>query len=132
MPGVKNWIAKAAADLKVAVRIMDDPETFDYAVFHTHQCAEKSFKAFLIFKHQPIPKTHSLNLLLIACSKFDSEFAILSREIAILDPYGNDSRYPNDFFYVNQSNVNEAINIAKKILDFVKKKCVKKDEKKHE
>ncbi len=122
MPGVKNWIAKAAGDLKVAMKLMDDAEVFDYTVFHAHQCAEKSFKAFLISMHQPIPKTHSLNILLIACSKLDGEFAILSNEIIVLDPYGSDSRYPNDFFHVNQANVDEAIKIAQKIFDFVRSK----------
>ena len=122
MPGPKNWIAKASGDLKVATKLMNDPEVFDYAVFHAHQCAEKSFKAFLMFMHQSIPKTHSLNLLLIACSRLNSEFATLSSEISVLDPYGNDSRYPNDFFHVNQSKVDEAVKIAQKILVFVKSK----------
>ena len=122
MPGVSDWVAKAAGDLKVAIKLVDDPEVFDYAVFHAHQCAEKSFKAFLVFAHQSIPKTHSLNLLLIACSHLDGEFAVLSSKIAVLDPYGSDARYPNDFFHVNRSNVDEAIKIAQKILEFVQNK----------
>lgn len=55
MPGIKDWIKKAASDLKASKKLSDDQETFDCSAFHTHQCAEKAFKAFIIATQQAIP-----------------------------------------------------------------------------
>lgn len=66
MPGVKDWLKKASSDLKASKKLSDDDETLDCSVFHTHQCAEKAFKAFKAFivsVHQAIPKTHDLGLI---------------------------------------------------------------------
>ena len=65
MPGVKNWIAKASGDLKSSKKLIkDDDDTLDSAAYFTQQSAEKALKAYLIFKNQPIPRTHDLEKLL--------------------------------------------------------------------
>lgn len=55
MPGVKEWIKKASVDLKSARKLVrDDDDTLDSAAYFTQQSAEKSLKAYLIYRQQPI------------------------------------------------------------------------------
>jgi HEPN domain-containing protein len=128
MPGIKDWLKKSSGDLKLATKSIGDDETLDPAVYLTHQCAEKSLKTFFVFIGKTIPKTHDLGMLLDDCTKFDWEFMLLQNECKSLDPYGFNSRYPNDSFCVNQKDLIEAITMASKILGFVKNKILKKNQ----
>jgi HEPN domain-containing protein len=75
MPGVNDWVAKASGDLKASKKLIkDDDDTLDCAAYFTQQSAEKAFKAYLIFKQQPIPRTHDLEKLLKDCIKYDGTF----------------------------------------------------------
>jgi len=125
MPGIKDWLQKASSDLKLATKSLGDDETLDPAVYLTHQCAEKSLKTVFILIGKAVPKTHNLGMLLDSCSKFDLEFMLLKNDCKFLDPYGINSRYPNDAFRVNQKDLIEAIAIANKIFDFVKNKALR-------
>ncbi len=122
MPGVKNWLKKASSDLKASKKLSDDFETFDCSVFHTHQCAEKALKAFIVLAQKPIPKIHDLGVLLERCIEINKAFVLLHRESKSLDSYGYASRYPNDAFYVDEKIVEEAIQMAERILIAVKNK----------
>lgn len=122
MPGVKDWLKKASSDLTASKKLSDDNETFDCSVFHTHQCAEKAFKAFIVSTQQAIPKTHDLKFLLERCAEFNQELIILKEECKDLNSYGHDSRYPNDYFFVDRQVTEEAIERAEKILATIKKK----------
>lgn len=122
MPGFKDWLRKASNDLKASKKLSDDNETLDCSVFHTHQCAEKALKAFIISIKQTIPKTHDLGFLLERCAEVDPIFMLLINESKFLDAYGYDSRYPNDNFYVDKQRTEEAIERAEKIFVTIKKK----------
>lgn len=122
MPGVKDWLKKASSDLKASKKLSDDDETFDCSVFHTHQCAEKAFKALIFSNHQAIPKTHDLGLLLILCAKIYPNLMLLIDESKSLDAYGHSSRYPNDAFYVDKHTTEDAIEMAETVLVTIKKK----------
>lgn len=122
MPGVKDWLRKATSDLKASHKLSDDEETLDCSAFHTHQCAEKALKAFIVSSQRAIPKTHDLGFLLAHCADIDLEFVVLQDEGKILNPYGNDSRYPNDNFYVDKKCIKNAITMASKVLITVKTK----------
>lgn len=124
MAGLKDWIRKASSDLKLATKSVGDDETLDPAVYLTHQCAEKSLKTFFVFTGNKIPKTHDLDILLDDCVRLDWTFMMLQTECKTLDPYGFNSRYPNDSFRVNQQDLVEAINMASKVFDFVKNKVL--------
>ena len=122
MPGVKDWLKKASSDLKASKKLSDDIETLDCSVFHTHQCAEKTLKAFMVLAQKSIPKTHDLSFLLEHCIEINNEFMFLRKESKNLDSYGYASRYPNDTFYVDKQSAEEAIEMAEKILITVKNK----------
>lgn len=122
MPGVNDWLKKASSDLKASQKLSDDNETLDCSVFHTHQCAEKAFKALIVSTQQPVPKTHDLKFLLERCAKNDPNLMLLVDESKKLDAYGYDSRYPNDSFYVDKQCIEEAIEMAEKILVTIQRK----------
>jgi len=125
MPGLKDWIAKASADLRGATKLIkDDDYTLDLAVYHTHQVAEKALKAYLVFKQQPILRTHDLEKLLNECKKYDHGFDQLQEEVETLAPFAIYSRYPDDRFSVDREETIQAIKHAEKILKFVKEKTV--------
>ena len=123
MPGVKDWIAKASGDLKSSRKLIkDDDETLDSAAYFTQQSAEKALKAYLIFKQQPVQKTHDLDKLLKNCLTHDSAFDRLREDVDVLSPFATYSRYPDDRFHIDRKEVDEAIKRAEKILKFVKAK----------
>ncbi len=92
------------------------------AAYFTQQTAEKAVKAYLVFKQQPIPKTHDLEKLLMSCVKDDSTFNVLRGDVEILSPYAIYTRYSDDYFVVDREEVVEAIQCAEKILKFIKTK----------
>ena len=100
MPGVKDWISKSSGNLKAARKLIDDDETLDLAAYATQQSAEKALKAYLIFKHQSVPKTHDVTKLLENCRAFDCTFDQLRHYAEILLPYAIYTRYPDDRFNI--------------------------------
>lgn len=126
MPGHKDWLQKASADLKLATKATNDTETIDPAVYLAHQCAEKSLKTFFVFRGKSVPKTHFLGVLLDDCTKFDAEFMLIARECAFLEPFGFSTRYPNDTVHVNQDDLHEALFMSKKVFGFVSTKVQEK------
>lgn len=129
MPGVKDWLAKASSNLNAAKKLIkDDDETLDLAAYSSQQSAEKALKAYLIFKQQPILKTHDLEKLLASCIGYDSTFNCLRDAAEILSPYATYTRYPDDRFYIDRQEAIQAIKLAEKVLKFVQTK-ISPDEK---
>jgi len=122
MQEFNDWVKKAQVDLKSAKILTNDDETLHNAAFYTHQCAEKTFKAFLVYMGKPIPKTHDLQSLLKSCSDLDESFLLIENQCNALNPYGPNSLYPDDYFSVDRQDVEEAIVMAEKIFKFVRKK----------
>ena len=57
---VRDWLAKADADLAVAERLLPDGGAHAWAVaFHCQQAAEKFLKAYLSWWQIEFPKTHT-------------------------------------------------------------------------
>jgi len=121
----KAWLVKAKSDLKMAIAGSKDPETFDGAVYHTQQCAEKSLKAFLVFKQQPIRKIHDLGILLESCIELSGDFIELKELARELNPYATYFRYPDDEMMPAPEDVLVAIQATQKILHFVETKIAK-------
>lgn len=129
MQNPEAWLKKALSDLRSAKKLSkDDDDTLDTAAYHTQQCAEKSLKAYLSFKQQPIPRTHDLERLLLLCARHDTSFKILLNDALELLPYATYSRYPDDHFYIDQEEVVESIKKASRIFNCVKSKIEDKNQ----
>src|SRR5438876_7052251 len=122
MPGHKDWVHKAASDLKAARLLLVDEDTLPNSAYNAHQCAEKALKAYLVFNQRQVHKTHDLELLLKLCTEIHSEFINLKEDVKTLNPYVTDSRYLDDRFSIDQAEAEVAVKKAARILNFINKK----------
>jgi HEPN domain-containing protein len=117
---VRQWLAKADEDLETAKFLFASERSFFPAIcFHCQQAAEKYFKAFLTWQQIEFPKTHDLGLLLSLIASTDSYLASSLAEVATLNPYGVDIRYPGDAPEITQDDTEEAMRLADKVKEAI-------------
>ena len=119
----KIWFAKAKDDLSWAEDSFKTKH-FSGTCFLSQQTAEKCLKSYLFFKEEKLIRTHNLLRLLFRCKKFDSDFEKLKTAVKTLNIYYTDTRYPDIWDisrFENQKLAEEALGLAKKIVDFVEK-----------
>jgi HEPN domain-containing protein len=91
------------------------------------QCVEKYLKAFLIFHGKEIRKTHIIEELIRECIEIDSSFQQLFEIKAhTLTDFAVELRYPSDVSLPSNEETEEAIEITKKVRQFVLKKLEEK------
>jgi HEPN domain-containing protein len=66
------------------------------------------------------PKTHDLVLLLDLVADIDVSFGESLEEVAELNPYGVDARYPGDIPEVTEDEARRAISLARQGRDAVR------------
>ena len=121
MQGHEEWLKIATEDLKAAYGLIS-LELFSAVVYHCQQSAEKSLKAFLVFKKYPIVKSHDLMMLLELCMKFDNDFKNKLIAADYINPFSSKFRYPTEFEIPDLADAQRAAKYAEDILDFVIKK----------
>jgi HEPN domain-containing protein len=120
---IRQWMIKADHDLKSADRLLSGEEPiYDSAVYHCQQAAEKALKAFLTFKESPFQKVHVLSSLVALCCLLDSSFRQLEDGADLLTPYATAFRYPGDVLEPDPADADEALQLARKVVEFVKEK----------
>ena len=120
---VRDWIAKALDDLKVAAHIMNMPEgeVVSWAVcFHCQQAVEKLLKAYLSSKNIDFKRTHDLKYLLQLCADEDPEFGGV--EVGDLSSYATIARYPGLSYEPTLEDAGECLRIATAVKEFVLRK----------
>jgi HEPN domain-containing protein len=116
-----GWINKGEDDLRLAELALEN-DIYDYAAFHAQQAVEKFLKAFLVKNGRPIMKTHDIAYLIEKCKEIDPSFQELYGINAhYLSDFVVEVRYPG-YYSVPKELAEEAIKIAKTVLDFVIKK----------
>ena len=124
----REWILKAESDWKVGRDefATKNPMT-DAVCFHMQQCAEKYLKAFLVFHGRELKRTHVLEELIRLCAEIDPEFMTLFEAgVHRLTDYAVTMRYPGDVLFPPLEEAREAITLAERVRDFVRKKLVEK------
>jgi HEPN domain-containing protein len=92
-----KWLEKGCKDLVVGKFLLQKGEAyFDFACFHSQQCAEKAVKAFLVWHNIPFRKIHDLVSLGALCLPIDSTLEETLRTTAVLSRYAVDARYPGE------------------------------------
>lgn len=123
MKPYETWLKKAKNDLVSSKKLIKgDDSVLDTSIYHTQQCAEKALKGFLSFKQYPLEKTHDIDYLIECCMECDIEFETILDYGDILNPYSTLFRYPGPVLDPEIEDVREAIKMAEKIFNFVKKK----------
>ena len=117
---VAAWLQKASHDLETAQRALHagSPIT-DTAAYHCHQAAEKSLKAFLASRLEPLVKTHDLMDLLTRCAAADARFANWADRISELSAFGTVLRYPSVDADPSVGDVTAALQTAQQFHGFV-------------
>jgi len=117
---IYQWLQKANHDLLSAERLLiGDPPLLDTAVYHCQQAAEKALKAYLTLNDVPFEKVHDLTVLVEQCKKIDSTFEQLVDIAETLTPYATAFRYPGDILEPEESDTEESVKLANRVLNFV-------------
>ncbi|MGR3309546.1 MAG: HEPN domain-containing protein [Candidatus Brocadiales bacterium] len=117
----KRWLRQAEYDLKQAEKNLFDG-SFAYAAFFSEQSAQKSLKAYLIFKGKRFVFTHSVGELMKEAGTMDNSFLPLIDSGKRLDRHYITSRYPDALpepaipaESYTKSEAEEAVETAKKV-----------------
>ena len=118
----KEWFRYAKSDLHTAVHMFYDvdPQETEVSCYHSHQCAEKSLKAYLFAKGTAPPHTHDLVELNHLCTAQKTDFSTMRQCCVSLNPYGVLVRYPNELA-VDDTVTKHAIENAKELFEFCEK-----------
>ena len=117
----EKWLKIAREDL-LAAKGLVKLELFSSAAYHCQQSAEKSLKAYLVFKKHTVVKTHDLIKLLELCMSFDGEFEKKFDAADYVNPFSTKFRYPTEFDIPDIAETELAIKHAQSITAFVVKK----------
>ncbi len=119
---VLDWIAKANSDLKIARREMtaEDPSS-DAVCFHFQQGVEKLLKSWLTWRDIHPPRTHNIEILLVACEKLDPTFVEL-RPVESLTVYAVEIRYPDEIYFPTREEMQEAAGQAALVEAFLQER----------
>jgi HEPN domain-containing protein len=120
-PGsAQDWLRYAVSDLELA-RMSRTPQVMlESLCYHAQQCAEKALKAVLVARGIPVPRTHSVGVLLDLLS----EQMLVPQEVeetAVLTDYAVASRYPGDAEPVSLEEYKHAIRLAETALAWARK-----------
>ena len=74
----------------------NDVPVHDGVCFHCQQCVEKYLKGLMEDLGLPVPKTHTLVLLLTGLASHHPKLRSFRRGLVFLTPFAVDTRYPGD------------------------------------
>ena len=115
-----KWLQKSNDDLKAAELLLQGGQVFNIVAFHAQQSAEKSLKAFLLFKEGILSEGHSLPKLLQKCITYEPEFVQYKDSVHILNSFYIETRYPaEEELNVKEEDAKNALGIARSIFEYV-------------
>lgn len=118
----RQWLVKASNDLRSARIVAAAPDgPLDTAIYHCQQAAEKSVKAYLIFRDAPFEKTHDIVRIVRLAEQFEPSFSDFIEQARILTPLAWRFRYPSEAPGDEPTRVqfDQALHGAQSISDFV-------------
>jgi len=117
-----SWFAHAKSDLRITELCRaDDGVLPNQTAFHAQQAAEKAIKAVLL-KHQiRFPRTHDLAALIALIEGHSVVWPFAPDEVEALSPFAMQTRYPDDTARLSENEVDEAIGVARKVVEWAEK-----------
>jgi HEPN domain-containing protein len=117
----RRWIDKAEHDMVAAEYLVQAGEGLtDVVCFHCQQCAEKYLKGLLVLRGVPFPRTHDLRVLHDLATK-SAKLRLSLEKLAPLNRYVIEGRYPGDWEPILQKEAKEALAMARKVREVVRK-----------
>ena len=120
----KTWLKRAESNLKLAKEGQVEGVLFEDLCFEAQQAAEKALKALSIYVREKYEKVHAFGVLLDDLEKH-VEIPNYVKEVLELSDYAVQTRYPGDYYPVGEDEYNRAIEIAEKVMNWVKE-CIEK------
>lgn len=122
-PSYQVWFDKANDNLKWANDNLKDGN-FPLVCYLSQQAVELALKGYLYSRNEIPPRTHQLIRLSEVCRSVGLDLESFLPLLAKLSEYYFGSRYPDEFNEELESRgvAEEAIEMAEKILGFVKEK----------
>ncbi len=113
---VKQWAEKAESDYLVFQQLLKMGEDcpYDAISYHAQQCAEKYFKARLVYLSINFPKTHDIGEI-VKLFPPGSNIPLSIAEQEKLTDYAWMGRYPGDQETVTRLQAEEAASLAAKV-----------------
>lgn len=91
------WLSKSRKDLWRAETALNlDPADTEDSLFHCQQAAEKTLKAFLVWRDVPFRKTHDLVELARQCLDLEPALTTALQGLGPLTRFAWEFRYPDD------------------------------------
>ena len=124
---VQQWFAYGDEDLQLAKHGLTLASGAPYRLiaYHAQQCAEKSFKAYLIYYRIDFPYTHNIAQLLELCPD-KHEWGTSLEDAEELTPFAITTRYPGEDEVVTESEAERAIEIAEGVRTIIRSALSKK------
>jgi HEPN domain-containing protein len=118
----RQWAEKTEHDLTIAQHTLQLEQNcpYDMICFHAQQCVEKYLKALLSSHRIDFPKTHDVTELL-ALLPTTARLGLRPEELADLNPYAIEGRYPGEAESEDRADAKSAIEIALKVRLAVRK-----------
>jgi len=117
----QEWLVHAESDLRIAKLGRKDPEVLlNQIAFHAQQAVEKTLKAVLIQSQVNFPKTHDLKELLLLVQQTGRVWPSEFEKAKVLTPFAVQTRYPGYDAEITQSEVDEAIQLAERVIAWAK------------
>lgn len=122
---VELWIREAEHDLEHAIKSLEIGH-YNWSCFASQQTVEKALKAAILHMFGVYERTHDLVKLLKKLKDTGLTLSVTNRDLVILSSYYTQTRYPNagieePSLEFTKEQAEEAIEIAKKILDEIKR-----------
>lgn len=117
MPDYEDWLEFSAQDI-VAARAASRSSEFAPRIvcFHAQQAAEKALKAVLVRHGVRFPRTHSL-IALEALLPDSLRAKTAPVDIASLNVWAVDARYPSDLPEPTESDAANSVKVAEELLN---------------
>ena len=121
-----EWLQRAKSNMARAKAGRVSPEIlYEDLCYDAQQAVEKAFKSICIIHEIVFPKTHDIAYLIELLEKGGVEVPENLQNSKILTGYAVETRYPGDYEPVDEEDLRKAIEIAKKVMAWVKKEMDK-------
>lgn len=116
-----EWLRHAESDVRLAALARQDPGVLcSHAAFHAQQAVEKAIKGVFVHRGLSFPRTHDLQDLIELLQTRGIGWPFGADEVEPLAAYAVHARYPGGFAEVRRQEVDQAIAIAEKVLDWAR------------
>ena len=116
----REWLRIARKDRNSARKLAEgDNPIFETALFHCQQAAEKAIKGYLLYHDRRFEKTHDIRPLVAQAHAVDDSFGELRSDAALLTPYAQTFRYPEDATHPTHELFEKALAAADRVYRFV-------------